>query len=186
MNFIHAYHETPYGFDLNHVSEMMRIDQSRTMEGVPKAKPIIHMSTFQVQEMQRKKHEASILAMDSGANDFGMGNLVKKNIKFGIKNAFQTPEDIKLQFANPNQRKDKSDEMDANIDPIAMCIKNLNKSSSLYVEERLDENKILDKEDFDAKTKIMVMEVQADIKLKEAIDKKKKDDKAKLAANVTY
>jgi hypothetical protein len=76
--------------------------------------------------------------------------------------------------------------MDANIDPIAMCIKNLNKSSSLYVEERLDENKILDKEDFDAKTKIMVMEVQADIKLKEAIDKKKKDDKAKLAANVTY
>jgi hypothetical protein len=76
--------------------------------------------------------------------------------------------------------------MDANIDPIAMCIKNLNKSSSLYVEERLDENKILDKEDFDAKTKIMVMEVQADIKLKEAIDKKKKDDKAKLAVNVTY
>jgi len=26
--------------------------------------------------------------MDSGEHDFGMGNLVKKNIKFGIKEAF--------------------------------------------------------------------------------------------------
>ena len=79
--------------------------------------------------------------------------------------------------------------IDSQIDPIAMCIKNLNNSSSLYVEERLAENKILDfngVDDIDPKTKVIVMEVQAEIKLKAAMDAKKREDQAKLKANQTY
>jgi len=111
--------------------------------------------------------------MDDGqGGDFGMGNFVKKNIKFGIKSSFQNPDDIKMQFSNSNTRKTTENDIDSQIDPIAMCIKNLDKSSSLYVEERLAENKILDKGEFDPKTKVLVMEVQAEIKLKAAIEAK--------------
>jgi len=111
--------------------------------------------------------------MDDGqGGDFGMGNFVKKNIKFGIKSSFQNPDDIKMQFSNANTRKTTENDIDSQIDPIAMCIKNLDKSSSLYVEERLAENKILDKGEFDPKTKVLVMEVQAEIKLKAAIEAK--------------
>lgn len=55
-----------------------------------------------------------------------------------------------------------SSEIDSQIDPISMCIKNLNKSSSLYVEERMPENKILDYNninDVDPKTRSLFMEV---------------------------
>jgi len=96
-----------------------------------------------MQELRAQRNASTILALDTGEQDFGMGNFVKKNIKFGVMSAFQNQDALKMQFANPNTRKGPS-EIDSQIDPISMCIKNLNKSSSLYVEEKLAENKIMD------------------------------------------
>jgi len=50
--------------------------------------------------------------------DFGLGNMVKKNIKFGIKQNFVSAEDLKIQFKDNTQDADNTRQ----IDPIAMCI----------------------------------------------------------------
>ena len=84
LNFIHAYHEKPYGYDLNHVVDMARIDHARSMEGCPSDQPINHMSTVQIRDLKEKRNAQGILALDNGEGDFGMGNFVKKNIKFGV------------------------------------------------------------------------------------------------------
>ena len=106
MNFIYTFNEKQYSYDIKSLLARCEQKNNTGLLGLPKT-PRCYLSAAQISDLNTIR-TTNVLRSTAIKKDFGLGNMVKKNIKFGIKQNFVTTEELKIQFADNTGESDQT------------------------------------------------------------------------------